>query len=92
MLEFKGGNPVLVGSDTLLVISMEQGLAYDEYCYGGKYCGTTFLLDENDNLTVFTAEDRASSSGRTRSTRRGPLHGYSEGRDAESLRQVLSGR
>src|SRR6478752_687263 len=45
------GEPVIVSSSMLMRALLHAGLPCDEYCYGGRYYKTTFLLDQRGQLS-----------------------------------------
>jgi hypothetical protein len=46
----KGGEAVPVASSTVMKALFRAGLPCNEYCFGGRYYTSAFVLDENDRL------------------------------------------
>jgi hypothetical protein len=51
------GEAVLVSDSGLMRALRAAGAPYDDYIFGGKYFGKTFLLAEDGTLTEWTPED-----------------------------------
>ena len=43
----------MVSSDGLMPVLFHAGLPCGDYCYGGKYFESSFVLDEHDQLTEY---------------------------------------
>lgn len=51
----RAGGPVVVSSERIFTALSHAGLCDEEYCYGGRYFQTTFVLDERDQLREYAA-------------------------------------
>ncbi|MGA7050123.1 MAG: hypothetical protein WBZ37_02445 [Mycobacterium sp.] len=47
----KAGEAVVLSSSSLLCVLSPAGLPHADYCFGRRYWGSTFVLDERDQLT-----------------------------------------
>ena len=45
------GEPVVISSATVMAALIHAGQPCGEYCFGGKYFQSSFLLDERDQLS-----------------------------------------
>jgi hypothetical protein len=50
----KGGEAVAVSSSRVMGALFSAGLPCNEYCFGGRYFKSVFVLDENDRLVEAT--------------------------------------